>query len=64
MIFKEPNKEAVLVDHAGNEIDWWDPLYSLEENEDEWIVRIFTNDYVYNIPKEPGLTLKVRDLPE
>lgn len=52
--------EAVLLDPDGREVDWWDPVFSLDETDTHWIIEGASN--TYEEPKIPGFHLKIRRL--
>lgn len=51
-------REAVLLEN-GKEIDWVDPVISIEENEHEWIID--NGFYKYHLKKKNNRELAIRE---
>lgn len=51
--------EAVLYDDEGTEVDWWDPVFSLEETATHWVIE---GCHEYEVPKKHGHRLVVREM--
>ena len=58
----DPERTEAVFLRDGKEFEWFDPVYSIKEDEKAWHVEGAVS--VYRVEKEPGVVMVVRSLEE